>query len=329
MTNSSTASIPNRRRGFTLIELLVVIAIIAVLIGLLLPAVQKVRESAARAKCQNNLKQIGLGVHNFENTNGYLPPSGTTIGGAKGHSALTYLLPYIELNQVYNQIDINKPLYDPVNMKPPFGTNTSNPFGTTISIFICPTTPEHDGDYGKVGYLNVAPGIAIFGTTDYGVLDGIGAAFATIAGVNQSGHTGLMQFATLASGKLDTRVRFTDCPDGTSSTVVFAEDAGRTARWDMNSLVPGSPGASPGQRSEAAWGDYDVEYFTHGSDLDGSGGSCFANCTNDNEMYSFHTQGVNVVMADGHVFFLRKSATPFVVAAMISRAGGEAFTLEP
>lgn len=130
------------------------------------------------------------------------------------------------------------------------------------------------------------------------------------------------------SGKLVTRVPLTDCPDGTSNTVVFAEDAGRTSRWEMGVRVPGSPGASAGQRSEAAWGDYDVEYFTHGSALDGSGGACFANCTNDNEMYSFHTGGVMVAMGDGHVFFLSTRAKPFVVAAMISRAGGEAFSLD-
>jgi prepilin-type N-terminal cleavage/methylation domain-containing protein/prepilin-type processing-associated H-X9-DG protein len=315
-------------RGFTLVELLVVIAIIAILIGLLLPAVQKVRESAGRAKCQNNLKQIGLAVHDFEGTYGHLPPSGTTINGAKGHSALTYLLPFLELQQVYANIEINKPLYDPSNMKPPLGTNTANPFGTVLNTFLCPSTPDHFGDYGQVEFLNVVPGIAVFGTTDYGVLDGIGDAFATIAGVSQSGHTGLMQFATLANGKLDVKVQLSDCPDGLSNTVLFAEDAGRTARWDMSTLVPGSPGPSAGQRSEAAWGDYDVEFFTHGSNLDGSGGSCFANCTNDNELYSFHTGGVMFLMGDGHVFFMRTTAKPFIIAAMISAKGGEAFAYD-
>ena len=137
-----------RRVGFTLIELLVVIAIIAILIGLLLPAVQKVREAAARAQCQNNLKQIGLAVMNFESAYGWLPPARVDAApgfpvsefavpapasGTIAHGPGTFLLPYIEQENLYRQIRLDLDFKDPVN-RPAMGTK--------LKTFLCPSTPE-------------------------------------------------------------------------------------------------------------------------------------------------------------------------------------------
>ena len=202
-----------RRMGFTLIELLVVIAIIAILIALLVPAVQKVREAAARTQCTNNLKQLGLSVHNYESANKCLPPAyrASSIGGAPGYydlwGTLALLTPYLEQTAVYNSIDLNVTMYQ---LTPPYGIQAPLAVLTRVPVFMCPS----DSMQSVCNGAYAIPGD--FAPSNY--------AFCLGSGTSK-GRTNWLGSPWDADGAFyaQSKVRMTGFSDGTSNTVGASE----------------------------------------------------------------------------------------------------------
>ena len=205
-----------QRKAFTLIELLVVLAIIAILIGLLLPAVQKVREAAARVKCQNNLKQFGLALHNYESSQQKLPAAGNVGGAAAGTAASVSAfsvqarcLPFVEQANLQSLIDFTQPVLG----GSPFGF--TNPAGkVVVPLMLCPSD-------GQSPTANVGFGSGMAGT-NYMANMGTGVGDATRAYYDPAFPTdGLFWF--------DSAVKLTDIADGTSNTFMMAESLLGTA----------------------------------------------------------------------------------------------------
>jgi prepilin-type N-terminal cleavage/methylation domain-containing protein/prepilin-type processing-associated H-X9-DG protein len=294
------------RVGFTLIELLVVIAIIAVLIGLLLPAIQKVREAAARISCQNKLKQIGLGTLNFESAQRGLPPSRTTGVSAGAlyypyqHSWTAALLPYIEQTASFNIYSYKASWNDTVNYPA---------IRTYLKLFNCPSTlnqPRADttiasapsaGDYHAVNAIKNFVGINCFGMIH-------------VTNPDDARLVGAM--------RRDRITRITDIVDGTSNTILVAEDAGRPMFYNAARQVFDPIG------KEGGWADPNGAFSIDGSNPDGTiPGPCPLNCSNNSEVYSFHANGANVAFADGSVHFLSSTINLCTLAKLVTRAGGE------
>ncbi len=322
-------SLPRRRDAFTLIELLVVIAIIAILIGLLVPAVQKVRAAAARMSCSNNLKQVALAMHNYHDTYSYFPsygfdfnpaPSGNPYGKVtQGHSALSLILPYIEQGNLATITRVDRSVIDPLNLPPPIGTSTAGQ--ATIKIYLCPSTPSHPCDYGPYFSSQGFPaGLSVpLGATDYAPMQGVYPQFLSNCSSGYAGANPAGVFATKGVNN-GPATRLTDITDGTSNTLLIVEDAGRQTNYILGKPVPNS------YLLNAAWADYNTKVAIAGYSGNGVtryGGCCVINCNNDNEIYAFHTGGSNAARADGSVVFLTTGIAPGVLGALATMMGGE------
>ena len=297
------------RQAFTLIELLVVIAIIAVLIGLLLPAVQNAREAARRIQCVNNLKQIGLACHRHHDTYGVFPPGrvdapftvpqGQIIEG--GHGFFPFLLPYLEQEALARLYRWDKGAQRPENQ--PVAT-------TQLKVFQCPSAEPsrwvtavedpRNYSYGGKGACG-----------DYGGVKEIDTRLVDMGLVDRAAdYRGVLTQNYLT--------RLADITDGSSQTILVTEDAGRPTLWRAGRPVPGTYAVS------AAWVGGTMT-FGQGSSYDGATkpGPCAINCTNDREVYSFHPAGANAVFADGSVHFLKAGMDIRIFARLVTRAGGE------
>lgn len=291
-----TSKTHKRPAGFTLIELLVVIAIIAVLIALLLPAVQQAREAARRSQCKNNLKQLGLAMHNYHDTFGTFPMGVTGYQDSPTSNRLCFfqaLLPYVEQSTLYNQLNMNATSWSNTTAYTAFAS--SNPIiQTKIGVFMCPSDPNG----GNVGQTPAVRGFH----ANYLPVQG-NNVFTT---PSVRGTNGI--FYTISS----TRIR--DITDGTTNTAMMAE------------IINSPDDASVYQRRGQIWESYDGNTLvstlyppnTTVADVVPTGclSSLRAPCTTSGNPIlsarSFHTGGAHITLADGSVKFVSDNISTVV-----------------
>ncbi|WP_404306141.1 DUF1559 family PulG-like putative transporter [Neorhodopirellula lusitana] len=347
MNNTPINDHHSPRQGFTLVELLVVIAIIGVLVGLLLPAVQAAREAARRMQCSNNMKQLGLALHNYESAYRIFPgPAFSTSNASQvyGFSTQAFLLPYIEQASVEAMIDYSQPLYTGAQNNQVFNPVHENVAMTPLASFRCPTEPQD-----PISFI----GTNTFAGTNYVVCTG--------SGTDKNYDSRLKTDGMFWRGS---KTGFRDMLDGSSNTLVFAESligGGATSpepppvqalpHYRFMAAYPGGPGSmqgpglgfngAPGDNpvletavaSAASWAGNRCNAWIHGKDAD-TGFNAYpgpnaktSDVIKNNWGFlatrSLHTGGVNVAFGDGSVHFITDSIDMKTWRAMSTRNGHE------
>jgi len=303
-----------KRRGFTLIELLVVIAIIAILIALLLPAVQQAREAARRTQCRNNLKQIGLAMHNYHDAFLVFPPGWIRVGPAAKSSDLawsTYLLPYIDQAPLYNAIGTDTSATDPAAATPTsvsfgfnwrdgatgFNGNASScgvdDAATILEAYICPSDP--------MGGVNTKLTVNVQGNVTAGTRVTIPV-----------GKSNYVACRTAKTFQQNTRRRIRDFIDGTSNTILVGERTTKNIPGKANFVG----GIWIGIRNSA---DDFLSHTTWG--INGIAGAGFG--SSNRGFSSVHVGGAQFLFGDGRVKFLSENIDRKTFQALGTFAGGE------
>ena len=328
------------RRGFTLIELLVVIAIIAILIGLLLPAVQKVREAAARMSCSNNMKQLGIALHSFHDANGRMPPGGgddTTPfgngGSSWGSSWKVYILPYIEQDNIQSKWQYNGGGQSGSGWQNVNNMNLINKI--TIKTYRCPSSPLPDFHPGST--TNTTNCFQMF-TTYVGVA---GSSIDTPVNTNIGCCQGSGPING-GSGILCTncQIKMVQITDGTSNTILVGEQSDHLRDNNNQPYIPGTGaitsqgphgwamGAGGGgvgaQNGERQFNIVTVRWQINQRGLGvGAGNGTNENSGSNIPFSSPHSGGAQMLFADGGVRFLTNATTLQTLQWLSSRAGGE------
>ena len=287
------------RSGFTLIELLVVIAIIVLLMALILPAIQKVREAANRMQCASNIRQLGVALHHHHNDYNAFPAARQATPTI--HSWVPFLLPYIELDYVYKQYNFLTNWDDPTtNDKLPDGVNQ-----TVIKLMLCPSAPGRRRGARQRGITDYAPTTQI--TRPNPFLSPVPPSDSTYIGV-------------LGNNR---RRKIAEVHDGTSYTLILAEQAGLNQRWVMGSWIADTGGTG-------AWANPGNQIIISGFNpatmtLPGPYG---VNCTNIDEIYAFHPAGANVLFTDGRVELIKRLTDINIVVPLMTRNNAEVVRME-